>query len=192
MGRCSLGHYHPSAQLSQWCCSCSSPRSPSECWEGARQTSRGLTRAAQPRPRRGSRSSWGTSLTSDIVSEFRLFRSPWLGCFCSCSCRLQPCSAALSLSSHRAVKGGVAGSESVESAQVWLQTWGRGSFQLRSIFWDLEVEVSLLLLQLLLQAEGTCRGKSPKVLSVPSTWQEMKGMAGVWTSGDNLKTSTVH
>lgn len=79
MDRCSLGHHLPS-----WSSGAAaalppgSPSSLSESWEVPDE--QGLTGAAQPWPHTGSPSSWGTSLTSDVVCESGLFRSPWLGC----------------------------------------------------------------------------------------------------------------
>lgn len=115
---------------------------------------------------------------------FQTFQESWFGCSLQApallSC-LPP--------SHTGPWREVSGSESFESAQVWLQTWGRGLFQPRSIFWDLEGEV-FLFLELLLQAEGTCRVKPSEVLGVPSTRQEKKGMAFLFPKNVGLQEAT--
>lgn len=70
---CSLGHHHP-AELSAELLSILTAQLPSWVLGGARQTSR--AGAAHSQPHKGSPlSGWGTSPTSDGVSDFWLFRS---------------------------------------------------------------------------------------------------------------------
>lgn len=66
------------------------------------------TRTAQLPLQEGSPFSSGGSPSLDVVRKLRLFRSPWFGCFYSCSCRLQwSCSAVFSPGSYKMEKGGV-------------------------------------------------------------------------------------
>ena len=66
------------------------------------------TRAAQLHLHKRSAFSWGTSPSLEIVSNIRLFRSPWFGCFYRCSRGLQwSCSTVSSIRSYETKKGGV-------------------------------------------------------------------------------------
>ena len=138
-----------------------------ERWQGDKQG----TRAAQLRLHEGPPFSWGTSPSLDAVSKLRLFKSPWFSCFYSCSCRLQrSCSAVFSLSSYKTEKGGVTWVRVLLECISLTLDLGQRVVPAEVLFQDLQVEVSLLL-QLLLQAEGTCGVRPHKVLGLPSTQQ---------------------
>lgn len=164
---CSLSHHHP-AELSAELLSSLTAQLPSWVLGSASHTSR--AGAAHPQPHRGSPlSSWGMSPTSDGVSDVWLFRSHGL----AASVAVLAGSSPAQLPSYSAQTQPWREASLGQSLEI-AQAWGRGLLQLRSVFWDLELELSPLL-ELLLQAEGACRLKPSKVLGVPSSRQEEKG-----------------